>query len=241
MNKISPTFTGFFLENLIYEAMLTEEQIAEINKNTNIDDWSTMNLHVENNSVMLTDGNKEVLKIICLKANNEKDYIWKLFVRSIKQFIGNRFSIDNFDDILAFKEFLEFKYNYDCVKNYIKEIRECTWVQRIREKRGISVEHSVVLAGFLEKNSEMNSGIENEMSNEVKCEVKCEKYLSGEIDLLFGNTIIDIKAYKNDTPDVWFAQTYLYKLMWENANPGKTINHINVVNLLNNRIYTYKW
>lgn len=71
-------------------------------------------------------------------------------------------------------------------------------------------------------------------TNLMHGEIFRTKEMHGEIDFLSDTSIIDIKSYKSDNIDNWFAQLYLYEKL---VGKRKTLK---ILNVYNNQVFEFK-
>lgn len=192
LNHVSPQFAGYFFENVISHVCSVDET----------SDWS-----VAHYNLPLSEDDKRLFKYLSL--NKTSALISQILLRSIKQWISKRVTLEAYEPIFKFCDELKDEEIVSQVEHYIRDIADCepfkNWSQLSSELK----KHSIDAAGYIK-----------------------DKYFHGEIDLLIANSIIDVKVCKDINLTSWFAQTSIYKQIAHSS-----VSHLAIISLMNNKIY----
>ena len=114
-----------------------------------------------------------------------------------------------------------------------------------RDLKGKDVEDALNVLDYLKSNVELldqyicdmeTSTLVKTISKQTNIQhgsIMRTKELSGEVDFITDQSIVDIKCYKEEEPDNWFGQLWLYEKLF-----GKRSN-LWIVNVYNNKVYKF--
>ena len=242
LNMIDPIFTGFFLENLFYlsykfqlsnfteknnEIVINKDLINLFKKSLTTNFSLETDFSIDkSSSIPMNKYDIEYIKnvfnrLLTEDKNNNCILLYYNLYISFKQLIKKQLNTNHYTVLFKFIEFLSNKINSQALMIYFLNLAKTALIKSFRKFKDLKT-HGI------EKIINLNS--ENNPDNQLI------KYLSGEIDFLFPNMILDTKAYKSNPITQWAGQLYLYSLLNNNLSSRYLI-----FNFLNNNIVEYKF
>ena len=219
LNRIAPTFCGMVFENIISQCLGVEDR-----------PWDLSNCIYDAGSNVSSD-------MIC--GLIERNFISKKFIHRDQHITMNR---RNSVLMLGNNERLS-------AEHFISNIHYLVFLSLLhfmkRDLKGKDVEDALNVLDYLKSNAELldqyicdmeGSTIVKTISKQTNIEhgsTKRTKELSGEVDFITDQSIIDIKCYKEEEPDNWFGQLWLYEKLF-----GKH-NNLWIINVYNNKVYKF--
>ena len=217
INRIAPAFCGMLFENIIAYCL-----------NTNDNVWDLSETLVENKSNV---SNKMIEGLI------ERNFINKRLIHR-----DSHVKINSKDVIMIDAEKLS-EEHFISLAHYLV-FRSLLHFMK-RDLTGQDVENALNVLDYLKNNVELFDDYMEEMRNSTLVKnmkkwtklqhgiIKRESKLSGEVDFISDQAIVDVKCYKEEELDDWFGQLWLYEKLF-----GKR-NNLWIVNAYNNKIYKY--
>ena len=217
INRIAPAFCGMLFENIISYSLGIEDNCSDLSgcvcdNNSNITTNTLIGI-IERNFI-----NRKLLR---------KGYKLTLTKRKILMMDDEKLNEEHFSSHIHYLVYLS-------LLHFMK-----------RDLTGKDIENALNVLDYLKTNMELFDEYESDMENSTFIkhvskqtnikhgEIKRTKELTGEVDFITDQSIIDIKCYKDDEPDNWFGQLWLYeKLFGSHAN-------LWIVNVYNNKVYKF--
>lgn len=219
INRISPTFCGIFFENMISRSLKIKEDCSDLSKcleslskSTKITNETIINI-LERNFI-----SKRKLFRDKLKIENCKIY---LGVHPLKK-----------DDFVSSWHFMIFISMLHFMKKELKG-------ETLEDALNI-LDYVLKNVRYIEdyyyclKNSRFIRSLRNE-TNVVHGQSYKTKELHAVLDFLTDESIVDVKVYKQERKEEWFAQLWLYEKL-----TGRR-KHLRIVNLYTNMVYDFKY
>ena len=219
INKISPKMCGMLFENVISHVMEINDEcwdlsscMTEVNSNVStktlegVIERNFIKRNVTNRGRNVRINNKKIVYVGDEKLC-EDDFIslWHYLV-----FLSLRHFIKRDlkgEDVEDCLKILDYiNINVKYMDEYYFDMMDSTFVKNLKKETG--VKHGVIYR---------------------------TADLHGEVDFVSDTSIVDIKAYKSDDVDNWFAQLYLYEKL-----VGKRKN-LRIVNVYSNQVFDFKY
>lgn len=215
LNHLSPQLCGMFFETIVTYVVIGPRAILEEANDMDILESPTSTYAIDDIYEMLKNVFSLKLPIKDIYINQSEELNINVFIwLSMKHFLKKSF--DDGDIYIAAKEFIKYfsvDYNKRTFDEYIKRLSAMNLMNSIRKNHP-------------------QHGIRYEYTNG-------NHHYSGIVDFITDNSIIDIKVYKDEHLDEWFAQLHEYNnLISVNDIPRKVTTHI--INLYNNKRYTFR-
>lgn len=216
INNISPTLCGLFFENIITDCLNIDLNCNNLNdclksNTTNITLNEIQNIINRNN---ITIKPVIIINEIIYNSNNEilskKDFKTKFHYMLFNVLLHFMHYDLNGSDYEAFVKIIKYiNKNYNQDRNYLEEYYD-----------------NMCLTTFIKKLRK-----ESNLQHSIK---QITSRLHGEIDFISDYSIVDIKSYKTDNIDTWFAQLYLYTKLFGIRKELK------ILNVYTNKVISYK-
>jgi len=217
INRIAPAMCGMIFENIISEALDIK--------------WDPSDL-----SSVLYD-NKSNITPKTLSGLIERNFIKHKYLRN-----DCHITVDEHMVVRCGYENLDANH-FTSYWHYIVYMSLTHFMKR--DLKGQDVENALNILDYMKQHYEdidcyfdcmSNSTLINNMSNLTNLKhgiIMRQKDLHGEVDFISDEAIIDIKCYKEECLDDWFAQLWLYEQLF-----GKRKN-LWIVNVYNNKVYKF--
>ena len=219
INRISPTFCGVFFENMVTRCLKIKYDCSDLSK------------LLTSSSPSSVISNDTIINVL------ERSFI------STRRLIHEKLNIHN-NKIYIGHQALN-KKDFISIWHYIIFVSLMHFIKR--EFTGQTLEDALNILEYVNKNisyvddyyyklkhSTFIRTLRNEYNIAHNPSFKT-KELHGELDFLTDDTILDIKVYKRETVDEWFAQLWLYEQL-----AGKR-KHLRILNLYTNRIHSFTY
>lgn len=217
INRIAPAFCGMLFENIIAYCSNTSDNV-----------WDLSEMMIENKSNV---SNETIEGLI------ERNFINKRLIhRNCHVKINSKNVITLDDEKLSEEHFISLTH-YLVFRSLLHFMKH--------DLKGNDVEVALNVLDYLKNNIELfdtyieemrNSTFVKNMNKWTKLQhgiIKRDSKLSGEVDFISDQAIVDIKCYKEEELDNWFGQLWLYGKLF-----GKRQN-LWIVNVYNNKIYKF--
>lgn len=218
LNRIAPAFCGMFFENIISQCLGLDDKPFDLSE------------------VMFDNESNITDSMIC--GLIERNFISKKYVRGSNHVqMNKKRTIMIGDELLNEKHFISNAHYlvYLSLRHFMK-----------RNLKGSDVENALNVLEYVNNNITLfdeyvsamaTTTLIRNMSKQTNLrhgEIMRTENLSGEVDFISNQSIIDIKCYKEDEPDNWFGQLWLYQQLF-----GKHSN-LWIVNVYNNKLYKFE-
>ena len=220
INRIAPAMCGMLFENIIAECLKLKNKVYDI---SNVLCDHTSNIE-----------NKTIERLI------ERNFIKRDLVRC-----NNGVKINEKKIIMIEDEKLK-KEHFVSRLHYLVFCSLCHFMKR--DLNGLDVENALNILDYLKLHVEevdeyicdmSNSTLIKSMNKDTGLkhgEIMRNDELSGEVDFISDQSIIDIKCYKDDRClDYWFSQLWLYEQLF---GPHKNLW---IVNVYSNKVYKFSY
>lgn len=219
INRISPTFCGIFFESMVSRSLKLKGDCSDLSKcltsfsrSTKITNETIINI-LERNFISERRLFRDKLRIV-----NFKIYMG---VHPLKR-----------DDFVSSWHFMIFTSMLHFMK---KELDGETLEDALNILDYVMMNMRYIEDYYYRlKNSDFIRSLRNE-TNIVHGQSYKTKELHAVLDFLTDESIVDIKVYKKEMKDEWFAQLWLYEKL-----TGRR-KHLRIVNLYTNTVYDFKY
>ena len=209
MNHINPQFAGFYLENVLAYCIYNDYNLWKQKELTDI----SVQILNDVDSLTITNNDIELVKHKCFNAAGDfRSLPHGLLYITFTQAIAKKLTSSCFISLFKFLDIIDDPFYNNQVSNYVKDLGECSYVRALQKF----------------KNEQFHSVSAYKTIN--------DKYISGELDFTFPNSIIDAKCTKVPHISQWASQLYIYKLI-----TGHTSNTLQIISFLNNTVYKFNF
>lgn len=219
INRISPTFCGIFFENMVSRSLKIKDDCSDLSKcltsfpkSTKITNETIINI-LERNFISKCRPSRDKLRI--------ENYNIYIGVHPLKK--DDFVSSWHFMIFISMLHFMKKELNGETLEDALNILDYVMKNVRYIEDYYYSL-----------KNSDFIRSLRNEM-NIVHGQTYKTKELHAVLDFLTDESIVDIKVYKKEAKDEWFAQLWLYEKL-----TGRR-KRLQIVNLYTNTVYDFKY
>ena len=208
MNHLNPQFAGFYLENILAYCIYDD---IELWKSNELNEINVQRLN-DPDSLTITNADVEMIRHQCETDGEFKSIPHSILFATFIQACAKKLTSNVYVAFNRFAEMLNDHVYVDQVMNYIRDLASTSFVKSLHR-------------------------FKNERFHSIECYKTIDgKYLSGELDFVFPNTIIDAKCTKASHINQWAAQLFLYKRIID--HPSMTLQ---IISFLNNTIYKFNF
>ena len=206
MNHLNPQFAGFYLENILAYCIYND---FDLWKEKELGEVNVQRLN-DKDSLTITNNDIELIKHRCFNDEQFKSIPHAILYVTFVQSIAKKLTVSSYVSMFKFLDMIDDEFYNHQVIQYISELESCSAIkslQRFKNERFHSVDAYNTIDG---------------------------KYISGELDFTFPNSIIDAKCTKSPHTSQWAAQLYIYKRI--TSHPSSTLQ---IISFLNNTVYKF--
>ena len=208
MNVINAQLTGYYLENILAYCIYNDVELWRQKESKEV----TVQILNQSDSLTITDSDITVLKHRCSNENGFKSLPHELLYLTFVQAINKKLTGSAYTSFFKLADFIDDEVYNASICRYIDELSKCSYVQSLQKFKNENF-HSISVYKVIDG-----------------------KYISGELDFMFPNSIVDAKCTRSPHIAQWAAQLYVYKLLTNHQ-----ANNLAIVSFLNNTVYKFNF